>query len=163
MTRSRQVIGLVGWVLACYAAAGIGALASVEASTFYASLTLPAWAPPAWLFGPVWTVLYGMMALAAWLVWRKGGWELHRAVLIVFVIQLVVNALWSWLFFALKQGALAFADILVLWILVAVTLTGFWKINRLAGALIVPYLLWISFAAALNFAVWQSNPSTLGG
>lgn len=163
MTRSRQVWGLVGWVLACYATAAVGALASVEASTFYASLARPAWAPPAWLFGPVWTALYGMMALAAWLVWRTGGWARHRAALTCFVVQLLVNALWSWLFFGWKQGAFAFADIVVLWFLVASTIGLFWKIRTVPGALMVPYLLWITFAAALNYAVWQANGAVLGG
>lgn len=163
MTRSRRAWALVGWIVACYAAAGVGALASVEASTFYASLTLPVWAPPAWLFGPVWTVLYGMMALAAWIVWRSGGWARRKAVLTVFVIQLLVNALWSWLFFGGKQGGLAFVDIVLLWILVAWTLVAFWKIRVIAGALMVPYLLWITFAAALNYAVWQANGAALGG
>lgn len=162
MTRSRQAWGLVGWLLACYLAAGVGALASVEASVFYASLTLPAWAPPAWLFGPVWTVLYGMMAVAAWLVWRTGGWRQHRTALTSFVVQLLFNALWSWLFFGWKEGALAFADIVMLWILVAFTLGAFWKIRAVAGALLVPYLLWITFASALNYAVWRANGAVLG-
>jgi len=162
MTRGRQASGLVGWIVACYAAAGVGALASVEASTFYASLTFPVWAPPAWLFGPVWTVLYGMMALAAWIIWRSGGWARRKAALTVFVIQLLVNALWSWLFFGWKQGGLAFVDIVLLWILVAWTLWAFWKIRVIAGALMVPYLLWITFAAALNYAVWRANAVALG-
>jgi benzodiazapine receptor len=162
MTRSRQVWGLVGWTLACYTAAGVGALASGEASVFYTTLTLPTWAPPAWLFGPVWTVLYGMMAVAAWLVWRTGGWARHRMALTGFVAQLLLNALWSWLFFGWKQGALAFADIMMLWVLVALTLGAFLKIRAMAGALMVPYLLWITFASALNYVVWRANPAMLG-
>ena len=162
MTRSRQAWGLVGWLLACYVTAGVGALASAEASAFYASLKLPVWAPPAWLFGPVWTVLYGMMALAAWLAWRTGGWTRHRTALTCFVVQLALNALWSWLFFGWKQGALAFADIVVLWLLVAFTLGAFWKIRAIAGALMVPYLLWITFASALSHAVWRANGAVLG-
>ena len=99
MTLTRQALGLAGWLLLCYAAAGIGAVASMQADVFYKGLTLPSWAPPASVFGPVWTVLYGAMAVAAWLVWRKGGWAKRQKVLTLFLAQLAVNALWSWLFF----------------------------------------------------------------
>ena len=162
MTRGRQAWALVGWIVACYAAAGVGALASVEAGTFYASLTLPVWAPPAWLFGPVWTVLYGMMALAAWIVWRTGGWARRKAALTVFVIQLLVNALWSWLFFAWHRGVLAFADILLLDLVVVATIAAFARVRPLAAWLMVPYLAWIAFATALCYRVWQDNPGSLG-
>lgn len=158
----QQVIGLAGWLLASFAAAAIGAAASIQAGSFYAQLARPDWAPPASVFGPVWTVLYVLMAVAAWLVWRVGGLGSARTALTLFLVQLALNALWSWLFFAWHLGALAFADIVVLWALVAATLLSFWRIRPLAGALLVPYLLWVSFAAALNFAVWQLNPQALG-
>ena len=121
----------------------------------------PTWAPPAWLFGPVWSLLYAMMAVAAWLVWRDGGWQKNRAALTLFVLQLGFNALWSWLFFAWHMGAWAFADIALLWLLIATTIACFWRVRRLAGALLIPYLLWVSFAAMLNYSVWQLNPQIL--
>jgi tryptophan-rich sensory protein len=162
MTPRRQTIGLIGWLLLCFAAAAIGALASVEAATYYQQLVQPSWAPPSAVFGPMWSVLYALMGIAAWLVWREGGWQLRRGVLMLFVTQLTVNALWSWLFFAWHHGALAFADIVLLWLLIVSTVVGFYRVRPLAGALLVPYLCWVSFASALNFAVWQLNPQMLG-
>ena len=110
----------------------------------------------------MWTLLYAMMAVAAWLVWRTGGFRVHRTALALFLVQLAVNALWSWLFFAWHLGALAFADIVLLWVLIAATIVAFWRVRPLAGALLIPYLLWVSFAGALNWAVWQMNPAILG-
>ena len=134
----------------------------MQAKSFYGQLTQPAWAPPGWLFGPVWTLLFALMAIAAWLVWRSGGFRANRAALSLFLLQLSLNALWSWLFFAWHRGALAFADIVLLWILIVATLVSFWRVRPIAGALLIPYLLWVSFAAALNYSVWQLNPQILG-
>ena len=161
MKRSSQALGLLGWVAVTFAAAALGAWASTSAASFYASLTLPAWAPPAGVFGPVWTLLYAMMAVAAWLVWRERSWRGARPALTLYLVQLAVNALWSWLFFGWKLGALAFADILVLIVLVCATILGFLRIQRAAAVLLLPYLAWISFASALNFAVWRANPGVL--
>jgi benzodiazapine receptor len=163
LSKQRQTVGLIAWLAICFVAAGIGAVASVQAGPFYLSLTRPAWAPPASVFGPVWSVLYALMAIAAWLVWREAGFRHARVALGLFLAQLALNALWSWLFFAWHLGAVAFVDILLLWILIVATLIGFWRIRPLAGALLVPYLLWVSFAAMLNFAVWQLNSVALGG
>lgn len=160
--RQRTWLGLAGWFALCFAASAIGALASIQARSFYGQLAQPPWAPPASVFGPVWAVLYALMAVAAWLVWRAGGLRANRAALTLFVLQLALNALWSWLFFAWHGGGWAFADIVVLWILLVATLASFWRVRPLAGALLVPYLLWVSFAAALNFAIWQLNPQALG-
>jgi tryptophan-rich sensory protein len=162
MSKTKQLLGLAGWLVLSFAASAVGALASIQAQSFYGQLVQPAWAPPPWVFGPVWTVLYALMAVAAWLVWRNGGFRSHRFALSLFLVQLVFNALWSWIFFAWKGGALAFADIVLLWVLIVATLFSFWRIRPLAGALLVPYLLWVSFAAALNFALWQLNPQVLG-
>ena len=161
MSMARQGGGLVGWLLLAFAAAAVGGLASVQARTFYAQLTQPAWAPPGWLFGPVWSVLYALMGLAAWLVWRRGGWRPARVALGLFVLQLVLNALWSWLFFAWHRGALAFVDIVLLWLLIVATVVSFWRQRPLAGALLLPYLAWVSFAAVLCYVTWQLNPSLL--
>jgi tryptophan-rich sensory protein len=157
-----QAVGLLGWLLASYLAAAVGAIASIRAGAFYAQLARPDWAPPAEVFGPVWTVLYALMAIAAWLVWRVAGFRAARTPLVLFLVQLVVNASWSWLFFAWHLGGAALADILLLWVLVVATLVAFWRVRPLAAALLVPYLLWISFAMALNWSVWQLNPQLLG-
>lgn len=162
ITKSGQVWGLVVWLLVSFVASGIGAAASVRAQAFYGQLVQPDWAPPASVFGPVWTVLYALMGIAAWLVWRMGGFRAHRLALTLFLVQLAVNALWSWLFFGWHLGALALLDIIVLQLLVLATLIAFWRSRPLAGLLLVPYLLWIAFASVLNYSVWQLNPQMLG-
>ena len=162
MGRLKQILGLVGWLVVSFIAAGIGAAASVQAGPFYAELVRPEWAPPGWVFGPVWTALYVLMGVAAWLVWRVGGFRAAKLALTLFLVQLALNALWSWLFFGWHLGALAFTDVLLLWVMIVATLIAFWRIKPLAGALLVPYLLWVSFASVLNYSVWQLNPQTLG-
>lgn len=162
MGRQKQILGLAGWLIVSFIAAGIGAAASVQAGPFYAQLVRPEWAPPAWVFGPVWTALYVLMGVAAWLVWRVGGFRAARPALTLFLVQLALNALWSWLFFGWHLGVLAFADVLLLWVMIVATLVAFWRIRPLAGALLVPYLLWVSFASVLNYSVWQLNPQALG-
>lgn len=157
-----QMAGLVVWLVIVFVAAALGAAASVEAPSFYAQLVRPEWAPPARVFGPVWTVLYALMGIAAWLVWRVGGYRRAQVALNLFLAQLVLNTLWSWLFFGWQKGAVAFADIVVLWLLIVATLVAFWRVKPLAGALLIPYLLWVSFAAVLNYSVWQLNPQLLG-
>lgn len=160
MTRGQDWLGLAGWLALSYAAAAIGAIASAQAPSFYLDLARPAWAPPAGAFGPVWTALYGLMGVAAWLAWRRTGRQRGTA-LTLFVVQLAVNALWSWLFFRWRLGGWAFADILLLDALVTATLVAFWRIQRVAGLLLAPYLAWILFATALTWAVWQANPGML--
>ncbi len=150
---------MLGWLLVVFVAAAVGAAASVDAPSFYAQLSKPAWAPPAGVFGPVWTVLYALMGVAAWLVWRSPGPK--RAALTLFGAQLAANALWSWLFFAWHRGALAAVEILVLLALIVAMIVAFWRISRLAALLMVPYLLWVSFASVLTWAVWRSNPTLL--
>lgn len=163
LTKSKLIAGFVGWLAVSFVAASIGSSASIRAGSFYSQkLVRPEWAPPPDLFGPVWTILYALMGIAAWLVWRSGGFRAARAALALFLVQLAVNALWSWLFFGWHQGALAFADIVLLWVLIVGTLIAFWRISALAGALLIPYLLWVSFATALNYSVWQLNPQILG-
>ena len=135
----------------------MGAIASHDAGAFYQQLARPAWAPPGWLFAPVWTVLYAFMGVAAWLVWRRRAY----GPIALFVVQLALNALWTWLFFAWRQGALSFVAILLLWALIAATMAAFWRVRRAAAALLAPYLAWVGFAAALTYAVWQRNPALL--
>jgi tryptophan-rich sensory protein len=152
-------MGLAGWLVLTFAAAAIGAIASLHAAEFYAQLIRPSWAPPAGVFGPVWTVLYALMGISVWLVWRSPG--RHAVAIALFIIQLAANALWSWLFFAWHRGALAAAEVLVLLIVIAATVCAFWRINRLAAWLLLPYLLWVTFASALTWSVWKSNPGLL--
>ncbi|MBZ5488171.1 tryptophan-rich sensory protein [Halomonas aquamarina] len=159
LSRKKQILGLIGWLVLAYLAAAIGAVASINAAAFYESLQQPAWAPPTWLFGPMWTTLYGLMGIAAWLAWRERG---ARPALTVFVVQLALNALWSWLFFVWNLGAISFIATLVLWVLILVTLLMFWRLKRLAGILLVPYLAWVSLACALTWSVWQLNPQVFG-
>ena len=162
LAKQKQIAGLVGWLFAAFIAALIGGAASIQAGTFYTQLVRPDWAPPPSVFGPAWTILYVLMAIAAWLVWCVGGFRAAKVALSLFLLQLAVNALWSWLFFGWHLGGLAFADILLLWVLIVATLVAFWRIRPLAGALLVPYLLWVSFACVLNYSVWQLNPQVLG-
>ncbi|HET9646592.1 MAG TPA: TspO/MBR family protein [Burkholderiaceae bacterium] len=154
-----QLVGLIGWLFVAFAAAAVGAIASVDAAGFYVRLNKPPWAPPAWLFGPVWSALYFLMGVSAWLVWRSSGPK--KGALGLFVAQLAVNALWSWLFFAWHRGALAAAEVLVLLALIVSTVIAFWRSSRLAAVLLVPYLLWVSFASLLTWSVWQRNPGLL--
>ncbi len=160
--RFQQFLALLGWLALCFAAAAIGGLASASAGDFYQELVRPSWAPPAWLFGPAWAVLYLLMGVAAWLVWRERDFGRVRGALMLFIVQLAVNALWTWLFFVWHLGAIAFFEVLLLWLLILSTALAFWRVRPLAGALLLPYLAWVSFAAALNFAVWKANPALLG-
>ena len=162
LPKRKQFLGLVTWLVVSFIAASIGGAASIHAGSFYARLVRPEWAPPSFVFGPVWTVLYAFMGIAAWLVWRIDGFRAVRGALFLFLIQLALNATWSWLFFGWHRGALAFADIMLLWTAIIVTMVAFWRVRALAGALLVPYLLWVSFASVLNYAVWQLNPKWLG-
>jgi translocator protein len=154
-SRRRQVLGLVGWLALCFSAAAFGGL--FRPDNWYAQLHKPSWNPPGWIFAPVWTLLYTIMAIAAWQVWKQGGWTARRVPLSLFLLQLVFNALWSWLFFGLHQPALAFVDILLLWTALLATTLAFGKVQRSTGLLLVPYLAWVSFAAALNFVLWRLN------
>lgn len=151
----------MGWIVLTVVGAVVGSLGSLDAPTLYGQLARPAWAPPAWLFGPAWTLLYTLMAVAAWLVWREQAARGRRLALTLYVVQLAANALWSWLFFAWRQGGPAFVESLVLAALVAATLVAFWRAKRVAGALLLPYLGWVCFASALTYSVWQRNPSLL--
>jgi translocator protein len=149
------VLGL--FYLVCFLAAGLGSLFTmVSLGGWYTALVKPSWNPPSWLFGPVWTALYAMMAVAGWLVWRQGG-PGGRLALQLFAVQLVLNVGWSAVFFGLQMPGLAFAEILALWVAIAATLRTSWRVSRPAGILLVPYLLWVSFAAVLNFAIWRLN------
>jgi benzodiazapine receptor len=124
---------------------------------WYAQLVKPALTPPNWLFGPVWTLLYVLMAVSAWLVWRKAGFRSAAAAFSLYACQLALNALWSWVFFSRHRVGWALIDIVALWAAILITLILFWKVRPIAGALLVPYLAWVSFAGFLNFELWRLN------
>jgi len=143
------------------AAAVIGGWASANAPGFYAELKQPSWAPPPSVFGPVWAVLYLLMAVAAWLVWREDREKNTRQALSVYLIQLALNALWTWVFFAWRQGGWALVEIVVLWLLILLTLIAFYRVRPIAGYLLLPYLAWVSFAAVLTAALGHLNSKVL--
>ena len=152
----RSFLVLVLFLVVCFAVAAFGA--QFTPGAWYAGLVKPAWNPPSWVFAPVWTALYAMMAVAGWLVWRSNepARPLGQA-LGVFALQLVLNGAWSWLFFGLHRPGVAFAEIVALWMAILLTVVLFWRLRPLAGALLLPYLAWVAFAAALNFALWRLN------
>jgi translocator protein len=151
----RSAFALAAWLVLCFAAAAMGGV--FMPGEWYASLRKPAWNPPNWIFAQVWTVLYAMMAVAAWLVWRRGGFTGQRLALSLFLLQLLFNALWSPLFFGLRNPPLGFLDIVLLWLALLATVVTFWKACLLAGALLLPYLAWVTFASALNLSLWRLN------
>ena len=154
----RNLTALVVCLALCYGVAALGGLFTAGAvQDWYPTLAKPTWNPPSWVFGPVWTLLYGMMAVAVWLVWLKRGSKSVTMPIALFAVQLLLNAVWSPLFFGLHRLDIAFVDIVLLWLALAAALWLFLKRRRAAGLLLVPYLLWVSFAAALNFAIWSLN------
>ncbi|MCX7372895.1 MAG: tryptophan-rich sensory protein [Alphaproteobacteria bacterium] len=136
----------------CFAAALSGAL--FKPGAWHAALAKPSWHPPNWLFGPAWGVLYLMIATAGWMVWNAAGFSLPLA---AWGVQLVLNAVWSWLFFGRRRPDLAFAEVLLLWLSIAACVVLFAPISATAALLMLPYLAWVAFASALNFAMWRLN------
>ena len=146
---------------ATFLAAFAGSAASIQAGGFYQSLSKPTWAPPGFVFGPVWTGLYLLMAIAGGAAFHSAGWGKSAVPATVFGVQLALNALWSWTFFRFRSGGWAFVDIVLLLVAIVVNIVVFWRIRPLFGLLLTPYLAWVLFAAALNLAVWQMNPGKL--
>jgi translocator protein len=149
-----QWLALAAFAFAAFVTAAIGGLGVQGTAAEYNSLAQPSWAPPTWLFGPVWTILYAMIALAGWLVWRRTGWT---TALTVYAVQLFLNAIWTPLFFGAGQYGLALVDIVLLWASIAALIALFRPISRAATLLLVPYLLWVTYATALNAAIWSMN------
>jgi len=158
MKTSSQILALVGWLCLSFAAAGFGS--QFIPGEWYRTLEKPSWTPPGYLFGPVWTFLYACMGVAAWLVWKRFGFAGARLALALFMGQLVLNVMWSWIFFGLHRPGLAFLEIFLLWVMIMATMIAFWRKHTRAGVLLLPYLLWVSFAAVLNYSIWRLN---LGG
>ncbi|MFN3232357.1 MAG: TspO/MBR family protein [Alphaproteobacteria bacterium] len=150
---------LLPFLLACAAAASTGIYFRPE--EWYRDLNKPSWRPPDWLFGPVWLVLYIMIAVAGWRIWNIAGWEVGAAALTVYGVQLALNALWSGIFFGLRRIGLAVLEIGGLWLAIAATIALFWPIDRTAAYLLVPYLMWASFAGVLNLTIWRLNRANM--
>ncbi|WP_166820027.1 TspO/MBR family protein [Thalassoroseus pseudoceratinae] len=151
-------LGLLVSLIICLGAGGLGAIATTpEIDGWYRTLQKPTWNPPGWVFGPVWTTLYVLMAIAAWLVWKNRGYRAAAVPLMLFGFQLLLNIAWSWIFFAAHKPGWAFVEIVVLWLAITATLISFYRESHLASGLLVPYLVWVSFAAVLNFEIWRLN------
>ncbi len=158
MTPLSRGIGLVVFVVLCLAAGAAGGIVTgPEIGGWYQTLEKPAWQPPNWIFGPVWTTLYLMMAVAAWLIWKPAGLGAARFPLVLFIVQLVLNVAWSWIFFGMHRPGWAVLELVVLWLAIAVTTWAFFRRSSIAGWLMVPYLAWVSFAGVLNFEIWRLN------
>jgi len=152
-----SLLALLGFIAACFLAALTSAL--FRPGEWYVRLAKPSWRPPNWLFAPVWTVLYLMIAISGWLVWREAGFAGAALPLAIYALQLVLNAAWTPLFFGLHRPDLGFLDIVLVWLSIFATIVLFYPIHAGAALLLLPYLAWVTFAAALNFAVWRLNPS----
>ena len=155
---ARSALALLAFVAACFGAALVGStFTTPSVPEWYGSLVKPSFTPPNWLFGPVWSMLYLAMAIAGWLVWRRQRESSTTLPLALFGGQLVLNVLWSILFFGLQAPGIALVEILILWAAIFATLLSFWRISTIAGWLFVPYLAWVFFATILNFEIWRFN------
>ncbi|HVB99215.1 MAG TPA: TspO/MBR family protein [Candidatus Dormibacteraeota bacterium] len=147
---------LITSLLVCFGAAWLGSQFTRPAlAPWYASLAKPSWTPPNWVFAPAWTTLFALMGIAAWLVWRRSG--LLSLALGLFALQLAFNVTWSGLFFGLKSPAAAMGEIVFLWLAILSAAMAFWPVSRVAAWLMAPYLVWVTYAASLNFAIWRLN------
>jgi benzodiazapine receptor len=154
----RQALVFLGLGAITFAAAAIGsAVTATSVDGWYRTLHKPAWNPPGWVFGPVWAILYCLMAIAAWLVWKKAGWSGARGAMSLYFLQLAFNVGWSVLFFGMQSPGLALVEIAGLWLLIVATIIAFRRHSGAAAWLMVPYLAWTTFAAVLNFALWRMN------
>lgn len=158
MINRREFFGFVAFLALCLAVSAIGAAATATSvGSWYQTLVKPPFNPPNWIFAPVWTTLFFMMALAGWRVWRRDGLRQARSALMLFALQLVLNMVWSIVFFGLRSIGAALVEIVVLLLAILVTTLVFWQRDRVAGMLFVPYAAWVTFAAVLNAALWQLN------
>ncbi len=157
--KKEKIIRLVAAILICQMAGFIGAVFTVDSiPTWYATIEKPSFNPPNWIFAPVWTTLYLLMGVALYLIWDKGFRKKEvKTALLVFSIQLILNALWSILFFGLRNPLYGLIEIIVLWITILASIILFYKIDKRAALLLIPYILWVSFAAILNYSIWNLN------
>jgi tryptophan-rich sensory protein len=158
MTATTRWIGLAVFIVVCLGAGGLGAIATTpEIDGWYRTLAKPAWNPPDGVFGPVWTTLFILMAVGAWLVWQRKGFKAAAMPMTLFGAQLLLNVTWSWIFFGMHQPGWAFVEIVILWLAIVATTVAFFRYSKISGWLLVPYLGWVSFAAVLNAAIWRLN------
>ena len=149
------MLALAGWIVLSFCVAGVAGAARPGA--WYRGINKPSWNPPDWVFAPVWSLLYTLMGIAAWLVWQQRAKTAVQLALGLFVVQLLCNALWSWLFFGWHRMGVAMLELMVLWCLILATIVAFWQVRPLAGGLLIPYLTWVSFAGFLNYTLWRLN------
>lgn len=155
VSRRRDVLGLVGFVVMCFGVSVLGGRAVAPAlAIWYPGLVKPSWTPPSWVFGPVWTLLYPLVAVAGWLAWREGR---SRVGTLLFLLQLSLNAAWPWIFFGERRIDLALLCVALLWLAILGTIRAFWRVSPGAAVLLLPYLGWVGFATALNAAIWFLN------
>jgi benzodiazapine receptor len=153
VSRTRDILGLTAFVVLCFGVSALGGRAAVFAvSEWYLTIPKPSWTPPRWVFGPVWALLYPLVAVAGWLAWREGR---ARFGPLAYLLQLALNGAWPWFFFVEHRIDLALACVVALWVAILATIVAFWKVSRGAALLMVPYLAWVGFAAALNHAIWR--------
>lgn len=156
--KSGDLIRATGFLLLCEAVGITGALFTTPAIPgWYEELTKPQFAPPNWIFGPVWTILYAFMGIALYLVWKTKKTKQRQDALLFFAIQLGLNSLWSFLFFSLQQPLLAFIELVALWFFILLTVKKFYALSRMAGYLLLPYIIWVTFAAVLNLSIALLN------
>jgi benzodiazapine receptor len=153
VSRTRDVLGLTAFVVLCFGVSTLGGRATVSTmSEWYLTLPKPSWTPPRWVFGPIWALLYPLVAVAGWLAWREGR---ARFGPLAYLLQLALNAAWPWFFFVEHRVDLALACVVALWVAILGTIVAFWRVSRGAALLMVPYLAWVGFAVALNHAIWR--------
>lgn len=156
--KTRDVLALVGFVGICLLVSAIGgAVTANSVDTWYQAINKPRFNPPEWVFAPVWTALYILMAIAGWRIWRSHRYQARSIALFVYCIQLVLNLAWSFLFFGLQRIDLALIQIAILLLAIIFTAYLFWKIDRYAGAILIPYAVWVAFASTLNLEIWRLN------
>ena len=156
--RSRNAAALVVFLIICFAISGLGSFVTAQnIATWYSGLAKPQFNPPNWIFAPVWTTLFLLIAIAGWRVWRNGVGTARQRGLVIYGFQLLLNLLWSFIFFGAHRIDLALIEIVVLLAMIVINALSFWRIDRVAGALLLPYAAWVSFAAVLNFALWRLN------
>lgn len=153
-----QLVALLIFLGLVAAVSGLGSLLTMSGMNgWYESLEQPDWNPPDWVFGPVWSVLYLGIGVSAWLVWRRRGWGGARLALGLWGVQLALNLLWTAIFFGLQEPGLASLEIVILWVAIVSTTVSFWPISKIAAIILIPYLAWVTFAAALTISIWRLN------
>jgi benzodiazapine receptor len=155
MSNQSSILGAIVAFGLTFGAAFVGSRFRID--EWYAELTKPSWNPPNWIFGPVWSIIYLLIAISAWLVWKNDGFLSFVIPSIIFLLQIILNAAWSWLFFGLHEVGYAFIEILALWVAILANIILFWRISPLNGILLLPYLAWVTFASVLNYTIWRLN------